>query len=144
MYDRGANDRGNAMLKKSIIVAAALALGGVAFAQAPGTQTAGLKRTIVQKFDVPPGERETVVAVVDIPANADVARHTHPGPETDYVLEGDLILDVQGVGPKPYKAGDSFYIPAGTVHGGKGGSNGAKIVSVYIVEKGKPLATPVP
>jgi hypothetical protein len=52
------------MLKKSIIIAAALAIGGVALAQAPGTQTAGLKRVIVQKFDVPPGERETVVAVV--------------------------------------------------------------------------------
>jgi quercetin dioxygenase-like cupin family protein len=132
------------MLKKSIIAAAALAIGSVAFAQAPGTQTAGLKRVIVQKFDVPSGERETVVAVVDIPANADVARHTHPGPETDYVLEGDLILNVEGVGPKPYKAGDSFYIPAGVVHGGKGGANGAKIIATYIVEKGKPLATPAP
>jgi quercetin dioxygenase-like cupin family protein len=135
------------MLKKFIIVAAAaLAIGGAAFAQGQmsGTQTAGLKRTVVQKFDVPPGERETVVAVVEIPPNADVARHTHPGPETDYVLEGDLILDVQGVGPKPYKAGDSFYIPAGVVHGGKGGPNGAKIIATYIVEKGKPLATPAP
>jgi quercetin dioxygenase-like cupin family protein len=133
------------MLKKSIIVAvAALAIGGVALAQGQMAPTAGLKRTLIQKFDVPPGERETVVAVVEIPPNADVARHTHPGPETDYVLEGDLILDMQGVGPKPYKAGDSFYIPAGVVHGGKGGPNGAKIVGVYIVEKGKPLATPAP
>jgi len=133
------------MLKKSILAAvAALAIGGVAFAQAPGTQTAGLKRTVVQKFDVPPGQRETVVAVVEIPANADVARHTHPGPETDYVLDGDLILNVEGVGPKTYKAGDSFYIPAGIIHGGKGGANGAKIIATYIVEKGKPLATPAP
>jgi quercetin dioxygenase-like cupin family protein len=133
------------MLKKLIIVAAAaLAIGGVAFAQGQMAPTAGLKRTLLQKFDVPPGERETVVAVVEIPPNADVARHTHPGPETDYVLEGDLILDVQGVGPKPHKAGDSFYIPAGVVHGGKGGPNGAKIIATYIVEKGKPLATPAP
>jgi len=133
------------MLKKSIIVAvAALAIGGAALAQGQMAPTTGLKRTLLQKFDVPPGERETVVALVEIPANADVARHTHPGPETDYVIEGDLILDVQGVGPKPYKAGDSFYIPAGVVHGGKGGPNGAKIVGVYIVEKGKPLATPAP
>ena len=106
--------------------------------------TAGLKRTLLQKFDVPPGERETVVATVEIPPNADVARHTHPGPETDYVLEGDLILNVEGVGPKPYKAGDSFYIPANTIHGGKSGPNGAKLIGVYIVEKGKPLATPAP
>ena len=132
------------MLKKFIMIAAALAIGGVAFAQAPGTQTAGLKRTIIQKFDVPAGERETVVAIIDIPPNMDVARHTHPGPETDYVLEGDLILNVEGVGPKPYKAGESFYIPAGTVHGGKTGASGAKLIGTYIVEKGKPLATPAP
>jgi len=144
MYDRRINDRGNAMLKKSIIIAAALAIGGVAFAQGQMAPTAGPKRTLLQKFDVPPGERETVVALVEIPPNADVARHTHPGPETDYVLEGDLVLNVEGIGPKPYKAGDSFYIPASVVHAAKVGPNGAKVVGVYIVEKGKPLATPAP
>jgi quercetin dioxygenase-like cupin family protein len=136
------------MLKKSIIITvAALAIGGVALAQnqmAPVAPTAGLKRTVVQKFDVPPGERETVVAVIEIPANTDVARHTHPGPEVDYVLEGDLVLNVDGVGPKPYKAGDSFVIPAGTPHGGKSGPNGTKLVGTYVVEKGKPLASPAP
>jgi quercetin dioxygenase-like cupin family protein len=136
------------MLRKSIIVAiAALAVGGAAFAQgqmAPVAQTAGLKRTVIQKFDVPAGDRETVVAVIEIPPNMDVARHTHPGPEVDYVLEGDLVLNVEGVGPKSYKAGDSFYIPEGTPHAGKSGPNGTKLVGTYIVEKGKPLASPAP
>ena len=147
LYDRRIKTIGKLHAEKTIIIAAAaLAIGGVAFAQGQmsGTQTAGLKRTIIQKFDVPPGERETVVAIIDIPANADVARHTHPGPETDYVLEGDLILNVEGVGPKPYKAGDSFYIPAGVVHGGKTGASGAKLIGTYIVERGKPLASPAP
>jgi quercetin dioxygenase-like cupin family protein len=138
----------NAMLKKSIIVTiAAFAIGGVAFAQgqmAPVAQTAGLKRTVIQKFDVPAGDRETVVAVIEIPPNTDVARHTHPGPEVDYVLEGDLVLNVDGIGPKPYKAGDSFTIPQGTPHAAKSGPNGTKLVGTYIVEKGKPLATPAP
>jgi quercetin dioxygenase-like cupin family protein len=136
------------MLKKSIIIAvAALAVGGVALAQnqmAPVAPTAGLKRTVVQKFDVPPGERETVTAVIEIPPNTDVARHTHPGPEVDYLLEGDLVLNVVGVGPKPYKAGDSFAIPQGTPHAAKSGPNGAKLVGTYVVEKGKPLASPAP
>jgi quercetin dioxygenase-like cupin family protein len=136
------------MLKKSIIITvAALAVGGVALAQnqmAPAAPTAGLKRTVVQKFDVPPGERETVTAVIEIPANTDVARHTHPGPEVDYVLEGDLVLNVEGVGPKPYKAGDSFAIPQGTPHAGRSGPNGTKLLGTYVVEKGKPLASPAP
>jgi quercetin dioxygenase-like cupin family protein len=135
------------MLKKSIIIAiAALAVGGVAVAQqmAPPAQTAGLKRTVLQKFDVPPGERETVTAFIEIPANTDVARHTHPGPEVDYVVEGDLVLNIDGQPPKPYKAGESFYIPAGTVHGGRSGPSGTKLLGSYIVEKGKPLASPAP
>src|SRR5580704_13764931 len=137
------------MLKKSIIIAiAAFAIGGVAVAQQmappPGAQTAGLKRTVLQKFDVPAGDRETVTAFIEIPANTDVARHTHPGPEVDYVVEGDLVLNIDGQPPKPYKAGDSFSIPQGVVHGGRSGPNGTKLLGSYIVEKGEPLASPAP
>jgi quercetin dioxygenase-like cupin family protein len=125
----------------------ALAAGGAALAQklpTAVTQTQGLKRIPLQKFDVPPGERETVVAVVEIAANTDVARHTHPGPETNYILEGDLTLNVEGQAPKILKAGDSAYVPAGTPHAARSGANGAKLLVVYIVEKGKPLATATP
>jgi quercetin dioxygenase-like cupin family protein len=135
------------MLKRSILVAvAALAVGGVALAQqmAPPAATAGLKRTVLQKFDVPTGDRETVTALIEIPPNMDVARHTHPGPEVDYVLEGEVNLAVEGQPPKTYKAGDSFAIPQGTVHGGRSGPNGTKLLGSYIVEKGKPLASPAP
>src|SRR5580692_2894190 len=136
------------MLRKfAVVAAAALAIGGVAFAQgqmAPVAQTAGLKRTVIQKFDVPAGDRETVVAMIEIPPNMDVARHTHPGPEIDYVLEGEVNLVVGSDPAKTYKAGDSFVIPQGTPHGGKSGSNGTKLIGTYIVEKGKPLATPAP
>ena len=136
------------MLKKSIIIAiAAFAIGGVAVAQQmapPAAQTTGLKRTVLQKFDVPAGDRETVTAFIEIPANTDVARHTHPGPEVDYVVEGDLVLNIDGQPPKPYKAGDSFSIPQGVVHGGRSGPNGTKLLGSYIVEKGKPLASPAP
>src|SRR4029077_7581836 len=112
----------NVMLRKFIIVAiAALAVGGVAVAQqmAPPAQTAGLKRTVLQKFDVPAGERETVTAFIEIPANTAAPRDTLPCPEGDYLFEGDLVLNIYGQPPKPYKAGESFYIPAGTVHGGR-------------------------
>jgi quercetin dioxygenase-like cupin family protein len=135
------------MLKRSMLVAvAALAVGGVALAQqmAPPAATAGLKRTVLQKFDVPAGDRETVTALIEIPPNMDVARHTHPGPEVDYVLEGEVNLVVEGQPPKTYKAGDSFAIPQGTVHGGRSGPNGTKLLGSYIVETGKPLASPAP
>ena len=102
------------MLKKFIIIAvAAFAVGGVAVAQQmapPPAQTPGLKRTVLQKFDVPAGDRETVTALIEIPPNMDVARHTHPGPEVDYIIEGEVNLVVEGQPPKTYKAGDSFAI----------------------------------
>jgi quercetin dioxygenase-like cupin family protein len=126
---------------------AVLAAGGAAMAENPPAavaQTEGLKRIPLQKFDVPPGDRETVIAVVEIAANTDVARHTHPGPETNYILEGDLTLNVEGQPPKILKPGDSAYVPAGTPHAARSGANGAKLLVVYIVEKGKPLATPTP
>jgi quercetin dioxygenase-like cupin family protein len=81
---------------------------------------------------------------VEIAANSDVARHIHPGPETNYILEGELTLNVEGQLPKMLKPGDSAYVPAGTPHAARTGPNGAKLLVVYIVEKGKPLATPTP
>ena len=141
------------MLRRSIILAAAalgataLVAGGSVLAQnlpTAVTQTKGLKRIPLQKFDVPPGEREVISAIAEIGPNTDVARHTHPGPETDYVLDGDVMLTVGDAPPKMFKAGDSFYVPANTPHAAHSGANGAKVLAVYIVEKGKPLATPAP
>jgi quercetin dioxygenase-like cupin family protein len=136
------------MLKKSVVmIVTALVIGGAAWAQgqmAPPAQTPGIKRIPLQKFDVPPGERETVTAIAEIAPNTGVARHTHPGPEVDYVLEGDLTLTVEGQPPKALKAGDSSYIPAATPHTAQSGPNGAKVLATYIVEKGKPLASPAP
>ncbi len=52
------------------------------------------------------------------------------------------MLDVEGVGPKTYAAGDGFQAPTGLPHGGKAGDKPCVLIGVYAVEKGKPLATP--
>jgi quercetin dioxygenase-like cupin family protein len=147
---------GNAMLKTSVLVAvaaSALAIGGFALAQqmappggqmAPPAQTAGVKRIPLQKGDVPAGDRETVMGIAEVAPNTDVARPTHPGPEFSYILEGEVMLAIGDQPAKPFKAGDSYYVPQGTPHGGRAGSSGVKILSAYIVEKGKPLASPAP
>ena len=50
-----------------------------------------------------------------------------------------------GQAPRKVKAGEGFVIPAGTVHNAQNeGSSPTKLVGVYVVEKGKPLATPAP
>jgi len=108
-------------------------------------QASGLTRTIVGKDDVSVPGREAVVARVEVAPGARAGRHTHPGDEISYVLEGESELLVDGQPPRIVKAGESFVIPAGVVHDAhNAGSVPVKLVGVYVVEKGKPLASPAP
>jgi quercetin dioxygenase-like cupin family protein len=115
--------------------------------QAPAPVTAGastIKRTILQKFDVPGTTNETVIGKAEIMANSMIGKHTHFGVEGGFVLEGELVLMIAGQPDKALKAGESYQIPAGAAHDGKSGPNGATVIATYVVEKGKPLATPAP
>lgn len=105
---------------------------------------ANIKRTPLQKFDVPGTAYETVIGIAEVVANVNIGRHTHFGPESGYMLEGEMVLMIAGQPDKPLKAGDSYQIPAGAVHDGRSGPQGAKVIVTYVVEKGKPLATPAP
>jgi quercetin dioxygenase-like cupin family protein len=117
-------------------------LGLAAAAQA---QTSGLTRTIVGKEDVSVPGREAVVARVEIAPGGKAARHTHPGDEISYVMSGETVLLVDGQPPRRIKAGESFVIPAGVVHAAENDTaNPVQLVGVYVVEKGKPLASPAP
>ena len=107
-------------------------------------QPAGLKRTVLQKADLSAPGREVVQAVAEVPPGAMAGRHTHPGEEVSYMLEGSATLYVDGQPPRVVKAGESFLIPAGVIHDAKAGETGGKVLATYIVEKGKPLATPAP
>jgi quercetin dioxygenase-like cupin family protein len=119
---------------------AIMATTSIAAAQQPET----IKRTLLQKFDVPGPNYETVIGLADIMPNANIGRHTHPGIEGGYLIEGELVIMVEGQPPKTYKAGESWQLPPGAVHDAKAGPGGAKVIVSYVVEKGKPLATPAP
>ncbi len=107
------------------------------------TQGAGnIKRTVLQKFEVPGTGYETVIGIAEVVPNVNIGRHTHFGPESGYMLDGEMTLLIEGQPDKLLKAGDSYQIPAGTIHDGKSGAAGAKVIATYVVEKGKPLATP--
>jgi len=129
-------------MKKSIVVAvvSALVLGAASFAAAQ--EPPPIKRIPLQKFDVPGTSSETVVGIAEIAPNVLIGRHTHPGPESGYLLEGDMVLMVDGQPPKPLKAGESYQIPSGAIHDAKSGAGGAKVLAVYVVQKGQPLASP--
>jgi quercetin dioxygenase-like cupin family protein len=109
---------------------------------APAQQAQTIKRTPLQKFDVPGTSYETVIGIAEIAANVSVGRHTHPGPESGYLLEGEFTLLVEGQPPLLLKAGDSYKVPPGAIHDARSGDKGAKVIATYVVEKGKPLASP--
>ncbi len=123
-------------------------LVGTALTLAAGTllaQASGLTRTLVGRADVSVPGREAVVARVEVAPGAKAGRHTHPGDEISYVVEGEATLLIDGQAPRQVNAGESFVIPAGVVHDAhNNGSSPIKLIGVYVVEKGKPLATPAP
>lgn len=121
-----------------------LASTGLIYAQQPPSATPTIKRTPLQKFDVPGTSYEAVIGIAEIIPNANIGRHSHFGVESGYVLEGELSLMVDGQPAKLLKAGDSYQIPAGVIHDGRSGPQGGKVIATYVVEKGKPLATPAP
>lgn len=108
-------------------------------------QNPGLQRTLVGRADVSVPGREAVVARVEVAPGGKAGRHTHPGDEISYVLEGEATLLVDGQPPRIVKAGESFVVPAGVVHDAHNdGAEPTKLVGVYVVEKGQPLASPAP
>ena len=117
-----------------LIVGSSLALH-VARAQQPG-----VTRNDLQRHDLSIPGREAIQTIVAIAPGVTAPRHSHPGEEIIYVLEGLLEYQLDGQPPVTLKAGDVLFIPAGVVHSAKnvGSGNGAELAT-YIVEKGKPL-----
>jgi quercetin dioxygenase-like cupin family protein len=118
-------------------IATGLALHG---AQAQSAGPAGLNRTDLMKQELSFPGREVVQVLIDFAPGATAPRHSHPGEELVYVLEGLLEYALEGKAPVTLKAGDVLFIPHGTFHTVKnvGGGN-ARELATYIVEKGKPL-----
>jgi quercetin dioxygenase-like cupin family protein len=135
------------MLKKSLIVAtlAAFALGG-AIAQevkAP-VSPSPVKRTMIGKIEVPGGQYEVITAMVEIAPGFKAGRHFHPGIVDFQVLDGQFMLTPDGQPETVYTAGQSHEIPMKEIHNeGAVGDKPAKLIVVYMVEKGQPLVQPV-
>ena len=123
-----------------LAVVAALIVGSGLALHVARAQQQGTKRTDLQRRDLSVPGREVVQARVDFDPGYVSPKHTHPGEEIIYVLEGALEYQVDGKPPMTLKAGDVLFIPAGTVHAAKNvGSGAGAELAAYVVEKGKPL-----
>ena len=136
------------MLTRRGFVTCAVCAVGVGFsatnadAQQAG-KTSGVTRTILSTTDVPDSNYVVVQVAAEIAPGALVARHTHPGIEAAYVLEGEGTLLIDGQPEQALKGNSSFHVPPTVPHSLRnGGSQPMRLASTYTVEKGKPLAAP--
>jgi quercetin dioxygenase-like cupin family protein len=126
---------------KSLCLSTIVAIG-LTLPSGPLIAQQGFTGTIIQTVEGPSGY-QTVTGVGQFSPGSCSGRHTHPGIENSYILEGEGVIKVDGKPDQRVKAGDPFNIPAGAIHDACT-TSGMKILAVQIIEKGKPRVTPVP
>lgn len=127
------------MKASRILITAVLVAAGAVTLHLAQAQQFGSKRTDLQRHDLSAPGREVIQVRVDFDPGYVAPRHTHPGEEIIYVLEGTLEYEIGGKSVT-VQPGDVLFVPAGVVHTAKniGSGNGAELAT-YVVEKGKPL-----
>ena len=131
---------------RPLILAFAVALGlavPLAAQQAP-VQPSPVKRTILQRTDVPGTNLAMIYANLEIAPGFKAGRHSHPGVVMAQVTEGEFWLAPDGQPEKVFKAGESLTVPDRAIHNEGATDKGVKLSVVYVVEKGRPLASPAP
>jgi quercetin dioxygenase-like cupin family protein len=119
--------------------------GAEASSESPSKSSwqAGLRRTDLLRQDLDVAGREVIQVRVDFEPGVASPKHSHPGVEVAFVLEGTFEYQLEGRPPVTLKAGDSLFIPAGTAHVAKNiGGSSASELATYIVQKGSPLVVP--
>ena len=123
------------MMAVAVMIAGSGLALHVTYAQQPG-----IKRTDVLQHDLSVQGREVIQVRVDFEPGVAFGKHSHPGAEIAYVLEGTLEYQFENEPPVTLNAGQALFIPAGTIHAAKNvGTANAAELATYIVEKGKPL-----
>jgi quercetin dioxygenase-like cupin family protein len=136
------------MLKETLLaVGITLTVVGNAWAQTPDATAAApkptIKRTPLQTTEVPSSTYKSTMGMGELPPTVCSGKHYHPGVEMTYVLDGEVILSVEGSPDVTYKAGDSFQIPFKVVHEVRNPNSdrNTKLLSTWIWEKDKPMST---
>ena len=130
--------------RRGMLSCAICAATGLVATKVDAQAQAGLTRTVIQKTEYPGDKHVCILMTVDIDANFLVARHTHPGVESTYLITGGGVLSVKDQPDRVLKAGEGFQIPPEVPHKLQNGPAPTRLAITYIVEKDKPLVTPAP
>jgi len=125
----------------AVVFATFLALSSVLTLHAQ--QVGEIKRNVLTKQDLSAPGREGIRFIVELAPGAREARHTHPGELFAYLQEGTIIQNQEGTPTVTVKPGEAYFVPAEKVHWAEcAGPTPCKVLVAFVVEKGKPLASP--
>ncbi|OAH10702.1 cupin domain-containing protein [Streptomyces jeddahensis] len=103
----------------------------------------GITRTELQRHLSPASGWELVQTLVQIPRGLESGRHSHPGVEVGYIIQGDVMMEFDDRAPQRLRSGDPFFIPLGAIHNARNiGKVETKMLSTYLIEEGEPLVIP--
>ena len=137
------DEGGKYTMKTSRIMAIALLIVGSGLAlYVAQAQQVGARRIDLHRHDLSAPGREVIQVIVELEPGTSASKHSHPGEEIIYVLEGTWEYTLEGKSPLIVMAGEVLFIPAGTIHSARNiGTGRGRELATYIVEKGKPLIT---
>ena len=82
--------------------------------------------TVVQEAEPPfiPAGAHAMTIVIEYPPGCPGAPpHRHSGPAFGYVLEGEMVFELEGAAPRVIRAGEAFWEPGGDVIHYQDGNN---------------------
>lgn len=101
-----------------------------------------LKRTEIQHSTSSIPGRNIVQVLTEIPVDVSSGWHHHPGEEVGYIISGTVRMERRDGTTQILNPGDGFLIPPGIPHNATDlGPELGQMLSTYIVETGKPVAT---
>ena len=133
-------------MRRTLLLGVALAFGaGLAIPSIVNAQQpAPTAKTVMDEPLVGGTYEQLLMQEVSLPANANVPWHIHPDAhEITYVLEGEVVLKLDGKPDHSYKAGEGLHLNANVPHAALAGPNGAKLLIVRTKPKDKPVMQPV-
>lgn len=109
----------------------------VGFKTTPLMQT--MKTEVGQDIQYPSAHHQITMLRLEIAPGGQTGRHMHPVPSANYVLEGEVTIELDGHTPLKYTAGQAFVGATHTWHNAfNRGMTPAEVLVVFIGEEGKP------
>lgn len=126
-------------------------IAGIAFGVVGGhvtnAQQQPIKRTDLLKSELAEiKDNEMHGWIADIAPGAATGRHSHPTPRFVYVLEGAVVLELDGKPPQTFKAGQAFAEMSNEIHNFRNASTTeqAKALGFQYAGKGQALQINAP